>query len=142
VTREPIGRTVPGGGLDGTGKVPQQPEQRQVVGAPDSLISPIDGPMGDGMRVPHPEERIPLPLRQQVRRIKIRKIPWRSPQHPPPSSIGTKPSKQLAGLDPGSPYGNDLTTNTYGSGSPTPLDKPHDHMQHERGPHLIGGREP
>ena len=88
--RDPIGRTVPGSGLDGTRKVPKQPQQHGVVGTLPTVDSPLDEPMSERMRIPHPEQRIPLPLGQQTTGVEIRNVMRGGPQQPPPSSVATR----------------------------------------------------
>lgn len=128
VAGDAIGGTVAGGGLDRPRKVAEKGEQTHLGGMVVSpVVSPGLGPYaeaggydlgpyaeptrapaerpGPGMGVPHPEERVGLPLGKQTPGIEIGEIMAGGPQQRPAGGIGPEGGEEVTAGDSGGPHG-------------------------------------
>lgn len=157
--REPIGRTVPGGGLEGAGVIREESEQGDLGGlavgtglggrivglglglglGDDAELAgvPHQGP-GAGMGVLNPEEGVVLALGEQMGGVEIGQIMPGGPEQRPTGGIGPEAGEQITPGDRNGPHDRPVTRN---NDSPGGIDKPPHHMSDQRGPDLITGPE-
>lgn len=148
---EPIGRAVPGGGLDGAGVIGEKSEKgdlgRVVVRRPGLGLGlrceaepagvPHQGAR-TGMGVPDPEEGVVLALREKPGRVEIGQIVRGGPKQRPAGGVGPEAGEQIAAGERRRPNDRPMT---WGNDSPGGGDKPPHHMSDKRGTHLITGPE-
>lgn len=148
---EPIGRTVPGGGLDGAGVIGEKSEKadlgRVVVRRPGLGLGlrceaelagvPHQG-AGAGMGVLNPEEGVVLALREKPGGVEIGQIMPGGPKQRPAGGVGPEAGEQIAAGERRRPNDRPMT---WDNDSPGGGDKPSHHMSDKRGTHLITGPE-
>ncbi len=148
--RELVGRTVPGGGLDGAGVIGEEGEKaglggvvvRPGLGLGLSCEAELAGVphqgAGTGMGVPNPEKGVVLALGEKPGGVEIGQIMPGGPKQRPAGGVGAEGAEQL---DPGDRNGPNNRPTTCDNNSSRGVDEPSHHMSDQGGPHLGRGPE-